>query len=192
MAFILGVLPRISDTSIPISMKLRGRIEFTLKLCIVIFLTSVSNLKPEVSCFSWTGSSNHRNRKSKSISSESSWVFVMRVLYSFFDFSILVVIRFIFVRVCPYTLTLRAKIFKSLWRLPWSKYQKMKIVLKQQNFTPFSSSSTLTSGSDVFNFRFQKNSPLPVWGRNRKSKSWRCKSWGWNTYTLKVSFKSTV
>jgi len=45
MAFILGVLPRISDTSRPIGMKLWGCIEFTLKLCIVIFSTSGLDLK---------------------------------------------------------------------------------------------------------------------------------------------------
>ena len=45
MAFILGVLPRISDTRIPIWMKLWGCIEFTLKLCIVIFSTSGLDLK---------------------------------------------------------------------------------------------------------------------------------------------------
>ena len=30
-----------------------------------------------------------------------------------------------------------------------------------------------------FDFRFPRNSLLPVWGRKRKSKSWRCTSSGW-------------
>ena len=48
MAFILGVLPMISDTSRPIGMKLWEYIEFTLKPCIVIFSTSGRKSKPEV------------------------------------------------------------------------------------------------------------------------------------------------
>ena len=48
MAFILGVLPMISDTRRPIGMKLQGCIGFTLKLCMVIFLTSGRKFKPEV------------------------------------------------------------------------------------------------------------------------------------------------
>ena len=48
MAFILGVLPMISDTSRPIGMKLWECIEFTLKPCIVIFSTSGRKSKPEV------------------------------------------------------------------------------------------------------------------------------------------------
>ena len=82
MAFILGVLPMISDTSGPIGMKLWECIKFTLKPCIVIFSTSDFDLKPEVGCFLEIGSWKRRNRKSKSISSESSWVFVIRVLSS--------------------------------------------------------------------------------------------------------------
>ena len=49
-----------------------------------------------------------------------------------------------------------------------------------------------TSGCDVFNFRFLKNSSLPVWGRNRKSESWRCRSWGWTVYIPKVSSESIL
>ena len=45
MALILGVLPKISDTSKPIWMKLWGYIELALKLCIVVFLISVLDLK---------------------------------------------------------------------------------------------------------------------------------------------------
>ena len=50
MAFILvvsslGVLPRISNTSLTIWMKLWGCLELTLKLYIVIFSTSVSDLE---------------------------------------------------------------------------------------------------------------------------------------------------
>ena len=45
MAFILGVLPMISDTSGPIGMKLWECIEFTLKPCTVIFSTSGLDLK---------------------------------------------------------------------------------------------------------------------------------------------------
>ena len=51
MAFILGVLPMISDTSGPIGMKLWECIEFTLKPCIVIFSTSGSDPEPEVERF---------------------------------------------------------------------------------------------------------------------------------------------
>ena len=68
------------------------------------FSLPVGTSKPEVGYFSETGSWKHRNRKSKSIPSESSWVLVMKVLSSFFDISILVVARIIFVRVCLYTL----------------------------------------------------------------------------------------
>ena len=103
-----------------------------------------------------TGSSNNQNRKSKSISSESSRVFVMRVLSSFFDISILEAIRIIFVRVCPYTHTQRAKIFKSFQRLPCSKYRRTKIVLMTQNLFLFRSGIFLTSGSEILNFRFMK------------------------------------
>ena len=65
MAFILGVGSMISDTRGPIGMKLWGCIELTLRLCIVKFSTSIFDAKPEVGYFSKTGSSNHRNRKSK-------------------------------------------------------------------------------------------------------------------------------
>ena len=47
-----------------------------------------------------------------------------------------------------------------------------------------------TSGSDLSNFRFAKNSQLPVWGRKRKSKSWRCNRSRSTLYTLKVSWES--
>ena len=83
-------------------MKLSGCIGLTLIFCTVNFSTSVSDLKSEIGGFSRTGSWKDRNRKSKRISSESSRVFVMRVLSSFFDFSILVAARIIFVRVYPY------------------------------------------------------------------------------------------
>ena len=155
-------------------MKLSGCVELTLNYCTVNLSTSVSDLKPEIGCFSQTGNWKDRNRKSKRISSESSRVFVMRVLSSFFDFSILVAARIIFVRVYPYTVTQETKFFKSLWRLPCSKYQKSRIVLTQQNFTLFSSSTFSTSGFDDWNFRFQKNNPLPVWHRKPKSKMSRC------------------
>ena len=49
MAFILGVIFRISDTRGPIGMKLWGYIELTLRLCNVIFSTSGRKSKPEVS-----------------------------------------------------------------------------------------------------------------------------------------------
>ena len=49
MAFILGVIFRISDTRGPIGMKLWGYIELTLKLCNIIFSTSGRKSKPEVS-----------------------------------------------------------------------------------------------------------------------------------------------
>ena len=120
------------------------------------------DFKPEVGCFSKTGSSKNQNRKSKSIPLESSWVFVMRLLSLFFDFSKLLAARIIFVRVCPYTLTQGAKICKSHQRLPRSKYQKSRIGLLLQNCVVFLSSTFSTSGSDIFNFRFSKNSPLPV------------------------------
>ena len=77
-------------------MKFSECIQFTLSFCNVNFSISGFDLIPEVDCFSETGSWKHRDRKSKSISSESSWVFVMRVLSSFFDFSILVAARIIF------------------------------------------------------------------------------------------------
>ena len=51
MAFILGVGCKISDTRGPIRMKLCGCIELTLRLCNVIFSTSVSDFKPEVGQF---------------------------------------------------------------------------------------------------------------------------------------------
>ena len=46
------------------------------------------------------------------------------------------------------------------------------------DFSNLVATRTLFSGmsinwSDIFNFRFLKNSLLPVWGRYRKSKSWR-------------------
>ena len=82
-----------------------GHIFTLIFSCCDLNATSVSDLKPEVGCFSQTGSWKDRNRKSKCISSESSSVFVMRVLSSFFDFSILSAARIIFVRVCPYTST---------------------------------------------------------------------------------------
>ena len=106
--------------------------------------------------FSQTGSSNHRNRKSKSISSESSWIFVMRDLSSFFDFSILVATRIIFIRVCPYTNTWGANFFKSLWRHPCSKYHRTEILLMTWNLILFRSGIFLTSGSEILNFRFMK------------------------------------
>ena len=83
---------------------------------------------------------------------------VMEVLSSFFDSSNLEATKTIFVRVCLYTRAWEAKIFKSLWRLPWSKYRKRRKVLTLQNCTLFSSSIFLTSGSDIFNFLFTKNS----------------------------------
>ena len=43
MAFILVVLPRISDTSIPIWMKLWGCIQLTLKIWIIIFRPGTGN-----------------------------------------------------------------------------------------------------------------------------------------------------
>ena len=79
--------------------------QFTLGSCNVNFSTSDFDFKPEVGCFSKTGSSKNQNPKSKNIPLESSWVFVMRLLSLFFDFSKLLVARIIFVRVCPYTLT---------------------------------------------------------------------------------------
>ena len=45
MASILGVIRKISDTIRPIWMKLWGYIEFTLKLCNVIFSTSGLDLE---------------------------------------------------------------------------------------------------------------------------------------------------
>ena len=51
MAFILGVIFRISDTRGPIGMKLWGYIELTLRLCNDIFSTSGRKSKPEVSLF---------------------------------------------------------------------------------------------------------------------------------------------
>ena len=87
---------------------------------------------------------------------------VMEVLSSFFDSSNLEATKTIFVRVCLYTRAWEAKIFKSLWRLPWSKYRKRRKVLTLQNCTLFSSSIFLTSGSDILNFRFTKNSQFPV------------------------------
>ena len=48
--------------------------ELTLNWCNVIFSTSVSNLKLEASCFSLTGSSKFRNRKSK-IFAPYVWVY---------------------------------------------------------------------------------------------------------------------
>ena len=54
-----------SDTCGPILMIFFGFIELTPNWCNVIFSTSVSNVKPEVSCFSRTGSSKFRNQKSK-------------------------------------------------------------------------------------------------------------------------------
>ena len=63
-----------------------------------------------------------------------------------------------FFRACVYTRTYEAKFFKSLWRLSWLKYRKSRIVLTLQNCTLFSSNIFLTSGSDIFNFRFTKNS----------------------------------
>ena len=47
-----------------------------------------------------------------------------------------------------------------------------------------------TSGSDLFNFWFAKNSQLPVWGRKRKSKISRCIILRSTLYILKVSSKS--
>ena len=38
------------------------------------FPLPIGTMKPEIGCFSQTGSSNHGNRKSKNIVSESSWV----------------------------------------------------------------------------------------------------------------------
>ena len=126
------------------------------------FQLPVGTSKPEIGYFSWTGSWKHWNRKSKSISFESLWISVMEVLSSFFDSSNLEATKTIFVRVCLYTRAWEAKIFKSLWRLPWSKYRKRRIVLTLQNCTLFSSSIFLTSGSDILNFRFTKNSQFPV------------------------------
>ena len=51
-----------------------------------------------------------------------------------------------------------AKFFKSLWRLSWLKYRKSRIVLTLQNCTFFSLDIFLTSGSDIFNYRFTKTS----------------------------------
>ena len=65
MEFILGGTCMISDTRGPIGMKLWGCVQFIPTFCNVNFSTSVSDLKPEIGCFSKTGSSNHRNRKSK-------------------------------------------------------------------------------------------------------------------------------
>ena len=45
MAFILGVICKISDTRGPIWMKFLGCIEFTLKPCTVVFSTSGLDLK---------------------------------------------------------------------------------------------------------------------------------------------------
>ena len=47
-----------------------------------------------------------------------------------------------------------------------------------------------TTGCDAFNFRLTKNSPLPVWDQNRKSKIWR-RIISWSTLNIpKVSSKS--
>ena len=63
-----------------------------------------------------------------------------------------------FFRACVYTRTYEAKFFKSLWRLSWLKYRKSRIELTLQNCTLFSSNIFLTSGSDIFNYRFTKTS----------------------------------
>ena len=59
--------------------------QFTLGFCIVNFSTSGFDLKPEVGCFSETGSSNNRNRKSKMCLTKREYNSVVQVISYFFD-----------------------------------------------------------------------------------------------------------
>ena len=70
------------------------------------------------------------------------------------------------------------------------KFKKTKIGLSLQKLASFPMRYVSTSGSDLFNFRFAKNSQLPVRGRKRKSKISRCIISRSTLYILKVSSKS--
>ena len=63
------------------------------------------------------------------------------------------------------------------------------VYLKGPTLTPLDPWTNFDETLGV-NFRFPKNIPLPIWGRKRKSKIWRCTNLGSTLYTLEVSSKS--
>ena len=73
--------------------------------------------------------------------------------------------------------------------LPVTRIESWKLK-SLQKLASFPMRHVSTSGSDLFNFWFAKNSELPVWGRKRKSKISRCIILRSTLYILKVSSKS--
>ena len=130
------------------------------------FPLPIGTAKPEIGCFSQTGSSNHGNRKSKSIVSESSWVLLwgsyLRFLipqswWSVESFSAGYV----------HILLQRQQKFSKVSSAFSDQNIKNRVWRTIQNCILFSSSIFSTSGCHDWNFRFSKNSLFSVsWFRS--------------------------
>ena len=172
-------------------MKLFGYIELTLNWCNVIFSTSVSTLKPEVSYF-------FINRKFKISEPEVKNIPDRKRIK--FQVISKISVRWYFEqewrqrllkKFAPHVLVYghtRIKMILVATRIEKSKNEDRSLITKIHEL----------SDEILFDFRFrwlelpvwEKTGQLPVWSRKRKLKIWRCTSSGPTLYTQNVSSKS--